>query len=151
MAKCPRCQNGVTNCRPCGGTGKVGMMQNTCSSCHGSGRIPCPNCGGSCDLDRPQSRSGGSDDLFDCFVATACYGDVTSAPVVTLRAYRDEVLARTACGRAFSRAYYRVGPYPAAFIRHRPRARALTRRMLSPVVAHAQRRLRLLRSGHGAQ
>ena len=81
------------------------------------------------------------EDSEDCFVATASYGDVLSAPVVTLRAYRDQVLTNYAAGRQFIKAYYRFGPHAAAAIRNRPRACSVTRRLLAPLVAHADKRL----------
>lgn len=77
----------------------------------------------------------------DCFVATACFGDFNAAPVITLRASRDQVLAGHRAGRLFTRAYYRFGPHAANAIRHRPAARARARRLLGPIVAHAARRL----------
>lgn len=45
-----------------------------------------------------------------CYVATAVYGSYDAAPVLTLRRFRDEVLARRVGGRLAIRAYYRVSP-----------------------------------------
>ena len=48
--------------------------------------------------------------------ATAAYGDRKHPDVVTLRAWRDEVLVRHPMGRVFVRAYWHVGPIIAARI-----------------------------------
>lgn len=45
-----------------------------------------------------------------CYIATAVYGSYDAPPVVTLRHFRDERLARWAWGRLFIRAYYAVSP-----------------------------------------
>lgn len=48
-----------------------------------------------------------------CFIATACYGNYDAPEVLVLRHYRDEHLLRTAWGRSFVKAYYKLSP-PAA-------------------------------------
>ena len=45
-----------------------------------------------------------------CYIATAVYGSYDSPPVMTLRRYRDETLARSILGRLFIRIYYRLSP-----------------------------------------
>lgn len=45
-----------------------------------------------------------------CFIATAIYGDYDAPAVMTLRRFRDESLASSAAGRAFTRFYYRISP-----------------------------------------
>lgn len=51
-----------------------------------------------------------------CFVVTAAFGE--GAPeLVAFRAFRDEVLRRSAWGFAFERVYYRVGPLLARGVR----------------------------------
>ncbi len=50
------------------------------------------------------------DDSQGCYVATCVYGSYDCPQVWTLRRYRDNVLAKTALGRAFIRAYYAVSP-----------------------------------------
>ena len=45
-----------------------------------------------------------------CYVATCVYGCYDSPQVKTLRRFRDGVLAQSAAGRAFIRAYYAVSP-----------------------------------------
>ena len=73
-----------------------------------------------------------------CFVATAVYGP--GAPELdVLRAFRDRVLARSGAGRAFVRAYYRRSPALAEALASRPRARALVRAGLDPLVAALRR------------
>lgn len=85
--------------------------------------------------------SSGSSSEEDCWVATASYGDYDSPAVVTLRAFRDTVLATTTLGMRATDVYYRVGPHLAAAIRGRPHACAASRMLLRPLVAYAQRRL----------
>jgi hypothetical protein len=76
-----------------------------------------------------------------CFVATAAFGGPLAAEVDVLRRYRDEVLERSAAGRCFTRAYYRLSPPLAALIAARPWRRALARRLLGPLIAWCRRRL----------
>ncbi len=78
-----------------------------------------------------------------CFVATAAYeGNAAAEPVRTLRRYRDQRLARHRAGRAFTRAYYRFGPYGARVLQRHPWLKAPTRVALTPVVAYARRRVK---------
>ena len=51
------------------------------------------------------SYSGGG-----CYIATAVYGSYDCPQVWTLRRFRDDMLAKTECGRAFIRIYYAVSP-----------------------------------------
>jgi tetratricopeptide (TPR) repeat protein len=46
----------------------------------------------------------------DCYIATAVYGSYDAPRVLTLRRFRDEVLASSSIGRWLIRAYYRVSP-----------------------------------------
>ncbi len=70
-----------------------------------------------------------------CFVATAAYGSPLAAEISVLRRFRDRYLAPHALGRTAISAYYEVGPSLADYIRARPWARTLSRRLLDPVVA----------------
>lgn len=74
-----------------------------------------------------------------CYVATCVYGSYDCPPVWTLRRFRDQILAATAPGRAFIRAYYAVSP---ALVRRFGRARwfrALTKRPLDALVRRLRR------------
>ncbi len=51
-----------------------------------------------------------------CFVATAACGDPFATEVITLSAFRDDVLLRSQVGRWFVRLYYAVSPPIAAVI-----------------------------------
>jgi hypothetical protein len=73
----------------------------------------------------------------DCFIATAAHGSPSEADVRTLRTFRDECLLETPGGRAFVSFYYAASPPLADCIADRPRARAVTRVALAPVVAAA--------------
>jgi TPR repeat protein len=59
---------------------------------------------GSWQATKPSSSGGG------CYIATAVYGSYNCPQVWTLRRYRDNSLARTACGRALIKAYYAMSP-----------------------------------------
>jgi hypothetical protein len=73
-----------------------------------------------------ESKSGAT-----CFVATAAYGDPNHPDVMFLRWYRDEVLARSIVGRAFTATYWKVGPHMARAIAPYPRARRVARTVIS--------------------
>jgi hypothetical protein len=84
-------------------------------------------------------------EVFDgpCFVATAAHdGDAAAEPVRTLRAYRDQRLARHNAGRVFTRFYYRYGRYGARFLRRFPVFKPVVRVALKPLVAYARERIR---------
>lgn len=73
-----------------------------------------------------------------CFVATAAFGE--GAPeLVAFRAFRDEVLRKSALGQGFIRGYYRFGPGLAAWVARRPRVRAGVRAVLGRVHGHLKR------------
>lgn len=76
-----------------------------------------------------------------CYVATAAHGDFEAPEVRTLRRYRDERLMTRPAGRAFSRFYYRFGPYPAEVLHRVPSLRAPARAMLRPAVWWARRKV----------
>lgn len=61
-----------------------------------------------------------------CFIASAACG-VGSPEVETLRRFRDNVLEKSAPGRAFVRSYYRVSPPIALLIESHPRLRRVVR------------------------
>jgi hypothetical protein len=74
-----------------------------------------------------------------CFIATAAYGSPLAAEVQVLRRFRDEVLERSALGRALTRAYYLLSPPLAALIAQSSAARAVVRWLLRPVVRWCRR------------
>jgi hypothetical protein len=51
-----------------------------------------------------------------CFIATAALGSSSAPEIVTLCAFRDNILARHAAGRLFIRAYYFVSPHLATVV-----------------------------------
>jgi hypothetical protein len=62
------------------------------------------------------SAQGESKKSGGCFVATAACGDPLAPEVITLSAFRDEVLLRSRNGRLFVRVYYTLSPPVAAVI-----------------------------------
>ena len=80
-------------------------------------------------LSLPEGSSGGG-----CFVATASFGAADSSEVSALSSMRDSVLMRSAAGRAFVNAYYRLSPPAADAIRGNPAACKAARTALCPVV-----------------
>ena len=76
-----------------------------------------------------------------CFIATVAFGGPFAAEVETLRRFRDEVLARSALGRLFTRAYETLSPPLADALARSPRGRAVVRGLLRPVAALCGRRL----------
>lgn len=68
-----------------------------------------------------------------CFIATAAYQSGTAAPVMLLRKFRDRVLAQHAWGRSFIESYYQHSPEWAEWAWSRPWARALARKLLTPL------------------
>lgn len=82
----------------------------------------------------PPPNAGQAPPGFNCFVATAAYGNQFHPMVIILKQFRDEYLATWAGGRAFIRFYYREGPSLASMIQDRPWARTLARGLLLPFV-----------------
>ena len=53
-----------------------------------------------------------------CFIATACYG-IKSQEVAKLQNWRDTKLEKTPIGKNFVKAYYRISPKIADFIKNK--------------------------------
>jgi hypothetical protein len=69
-----------------------------------------------------------------CFIATAAYGSPLAREVVLLQNYRDDYLAQNPLGEKFIRAYYRLSPQFARWIRRSNILRFLTRCFLAPLI-----------------
>lgn len=52
-----------------------------------------------------------------CYIATAIYGSYDAPEVFVLRRFRDEFLSRTVFGRLFIKAYYRISPPVAEWLK----------------------------------
>ena len=74
---------------------------------------------------------------WNCFVATAAYGDTAHPMVQILRDFRDVYLINWPGGRWFVKEYYEHGPALANIIRNRPLAMWAARCLLAPVVVVA--------------
>lgn len=69
-----------------------------------------------------------------CFIATAAYGSFLGPEVTLLRGFRDRHLMKSAPGRAFVRAYYRLSPPVADFIASHAPLRLAAQAVLAPLV-----------------
>lgn len=78
---------------------------------------------------RVESKSGAT-----CFVASAAYGDQNHPDVMFLRAFRDDVLAKTSIGRSFITWYWRVGPRLARAVEKSEQLRNISKYLISKVV-----------------
>lgn len=65
---------------------------------------------------RPELRQSVPDKKEGCFVVTATFGNEDAAPVLLLKAFRDDVLKRTQAGHSFIDWYYHHAPRAAALI-----------------------------------
>ncbi len=75
-----------------------------------------------------------------CYIATAVYGSYDAPEVMTLRRFRDEVLAASRFGRWFIRTYYRLSPPVAEKLKHAKRINRFVRSMLDKWVSHLNKR-----------
>ena len=87
----------------------------------------------------PSSGGGGG-----CFIATAAFGSYLDPQVVVLRHFRDNVLMKSAPGRAFVAFYYKHSPPVADFIYEHDFLRLLARWALTPLIFAVKYPLALL-------
>lgn len=88
----------------------------------------------------PAKRSGGGQyDKAGCFIATAVYGSPDANEVVTLRRFRDDVLCKSAFGKYFIAAYYRVSPSIAGLLTRSPRGKRAVRLLLNRIAEICER------------
>jgi hypothetical protein len=69
-------------------------------------------------------------------VATAVVDSPNVPELQILRRFRDQVLLRSVCGRAFVTWYWRVGPRLAVWVQCRPRVRWIIRCYLLDPLCH---------------
>ena len=70
-----------------------------------------------------------------CYIATMAYGDYDHPQVMTLRRYRDQVLASSFLGRKFIEIYYFVSPKLVAILQGHKRTNSMIRKVLDAFVA----------------
>jgi hypothetical protein len=85
-----------------------------------------------------KARGGDSGSSGGCYIATAVYGSYNCPQVWTLRRYRDNSLARTACGRALIQAYYAMSPSLVKRFGNREWFQRIWKRPLDAFVARLQ-------------
>lgn len=78
-------------------------------------------------------------DSKECFIATAAYGTPMAEEIQTLRNWREEIM-KSLVGKVFVFTYYRASPPIAFVISKSERLRAITRRMLRPIIERLERR-----------
>lgn len=107
----------LTHCPNCGspyykeGISTDGVVGSFCEKCQkGFTRWSCSSCGTDNPVKGTIVERGG------CFVASAVYGSSSAKEVLTLRTFRDRVLARSRMGRLFIIGYYHFAPFYAQFI-----------------------------------
>lgn len=83
----------------------------------------------------PDSKSG-------CYVATAVYGSYNAPEVLVLRRFRDECLAKSVAGRAFIKAYYRLSPPVAEWLKNAKRTNRFVRLILNSWVSKLEKQIR---------
>jgi hypothetical protein len=96
---------------------------------------------------RPRSEArlayqapGRKDDSW-CFIATACYGDCEHPDVIALRNWRDKYLLRSLLGQRLVRAYYRLSPPLAKFLKkQKAMAKVVRILILRPIARSVQHR-----------
>ena len=88
----------------------------------------------------PSSSTGGG----GCFIATAAFGSYLDPQVVVLRHFRDNVLMKSAPGRAFVAFYYKHSPPVADFIYEHDFLRLMARWALTPLIFAVKYPLALL-------
>ena len=75
-----------------------------------------------------------------CFIATAAFGTPFALEINVLRAWRDQRLMASSCGRRLIAFYYYSSPPVADFIATRPLLKRATRLLLTPLVKNLARR-----------
>ena len=70
-----------------------------------------------------------------CFIASACYGDISAPEVEVLRQFRDDRLLPTRFGQLFVRLYYKLSPPFANWLSQHQRIAGFVKvRILNPIV-----------------
>jgi hypothetical protein len=78
-----------------------------------------------------------------CFVATAAFESEDHPEVEILRQWRDQSLEKSSLGRQMVQFYYQVSPPVARYLDQSPRARSLTRKILSHIAHSVDKKLEI--------
>ncbi|MBK9293805.1 MAG: hypothetical protein IPM57_05060 [Oligoflexia bacterium] len=78
-----------------------------------------------------------------CFIATAAFDSPLHPTVVTLSAFRDEVLLNTVCGKSFTKVYYFLSPPIARIVEKNPTLKSLAQKTLNFLALKINKKLGL--------
>ena len=77
-----------------------------------------------------------------CFIATAAYGTTMAKEIDILKKWRDESLMKSNSGKMFVNTYYMISPPIANVISKSNSMRAVTRRLLNPLVHYFNKNMK---------
>ena len=121
--KCPNCGVILSGIK-CANCGQISGEKEYISNGH-----RCPKCG----------SKKKEDGIFDCFIATAVYGNTDCPEVLCLRIFRDEVLCSNKLGRVLVYIYYSLSPPLARWLTTKPRISLFIRRFAIAPLVHIVR------------
>lgn len=75
-----------------------------------------------------------------CYIATMAYGDYDHPQVLTLRKYRDEILAASFLGRKFILIYYMISPKLVVLFKNHKNVNRFIRKILDKFVLRIRRK-----------
>ena len=129
---CPRCRRAMAVSRIHKDVKIKGIFGGESTETHTFLKYHCPDCGTTWEEEeKPKS---------DCFIATAAYGTPFATEIQILRKWRDLSLKNSFFGNTFVNIYYFISPPIAKFIEDKNLLKALTRKILKPIIEHLKRK-----------